>query len=230
MDRATASTVIEDKLLQLGLHQVCSWSTLNLKREDQKLEFICHAHDEVCSVSSIGRYLAGRNPESLRTPGCKRCKSEQCAENAAGIHFTEGGDRYDTLEKHLYVPGRSDLPCYFYIASISTKILKPGIASDPKKRAYTAKHQGCPYKEFLFVSAQMPRAEAWVIEQYVLLKTVSSYPTKDQLPRVIASKSWAGSSELRVSTLDHLHTLFEEGVSKLHELDHDWARFHSIYI
>lgn len=230
MDRDAASTIIEDKLLQLGLHHVCSWSTLNLTSEDQKLEFICHAHDEICSISRIGRYLAKRNPESLRTPGCKRCKSEQCAENAAGFSFEECGDRYDTLEKHLYVPGRSESPCYFYIASISRNILKPGIASDPKKRAYTAKHQGCAYKEFLFISDQMPRAEAWVLEQYVLLKSLASYPTKEQIPKAVVSGTWAGTSELRLSAVDHLRALFEDGMSKLRALDHDWARFHSIYI
>jgi hypothetical protein len=216
---------MDARLTDLGLHNICSWDPEKIIKRDQRLAFYCLKHGvenkSALYSSVVGRESGRTNP--LTTPGCKLCHKESLQRNAELARASRAAfdryDRYDTFDKHLRLDSRASAPCYFYIARITGRLIKPGIASDVKRRAYQAAHQGHPYKELIFVSEQIPRAVAWVAEQYILLKL----KVPEKLPKWATTGKWAGSTELREGLAEMAQALF---VSILPSIQADWELFY----
>lgn len=119
------------------------------------------------------------------------------------------GHARDTRENLLLDPDWADSPCRVYLANVNGNYLKPGIAKDEAQRA---KQSGGFYKGYQFVSPTLTRAEAWAIEQCLLIESSCAKPVK--LPQEYAD--WGGRTELRLKDvlpvswyIERFHQLLE---------------------
>lgn len=111
---------------------------------------LCHCE---CGEQTI---VQNNNLHSGNTTGCVGCK-------------TAGSD---SVEKFLADAELADSDCYFYIAKVNGKYVKPGITWDPPSRAKSAG----VYDSYHFVSPVLTRCEAWSIEQTMLRETKDAQP------------------------------------------------------
>ena len=105
------------------------------------------------------------------------------------------GQYDDNLDNFLSDSDHANSPCYYYIANVENKYLKPGIAEDLEKRRISSKGKyfGYYYPADIHKAECLTRAEAWTIEQLVLNASYSARP--NSLDSSFAD--WGGSSELR---------------------------------
>mgnify|MGYP001159859235 CR=1 FL=1 len=106
-----------------------------------------------------------------------------------------GGQYDDNLDNFLLNDDYANAPCYYYIANVENKYLKPGIAENLKNRIVSSKGKyfGYYYPADIHKAELLTRAEAWTIEQLVLNASYSARPYS--LDTSFAN--WGGSSELR---------------------------------
>ena len=100
----------------------------------------------------------------------------------------EGGD---SVVRFRNFPEWASSPCVFYVASLKSGLIKPGIATDASKR----KWQGA-YSSYAFVSESMNRSDAWAIEQIILRESKSNSAKQAEPIR------YGGTSEIRRETED----------------------------
>lgn len=123
------------------------------------------------------------------------------------ICCNDGGD---SIRRFLNDEDWAHGKCHFYVAEVGDSFIKPGIASSPSDRADEE------YLEFLFISPELGRAEAWTIEQFILHET--SFAKPRSLP--VRFLDWEGKSELREADcldVSWIAKRFYELLEKLHE-------------
>ena len=236
-DRASPEAIrweMHERLEALDLHNLCSWNPEKISKRDQYLVFHCLKHD---TLNRTKLYPAVTSREIGRAsaqscPGCRECQKESLRLNAAkarAARDTVGRhDRYDTFEKHIALPDRAASPCRFYVVRLTSKFIKFGIAKDLTRRAYTAQHQGHPYRETLFLSDEIPRAKAWAAEQFVNFSTLAALPTRP--PKWLSDGKWAGHTEVRqdgLTSSNELTSLFWQALDNMSTGGRTW---HSFYI
>jgi len=126
----------------------------------------------------------------------------------------------DTFTRFINDSEWANLDCYFYLADVSDDLVKPGIASDLNRRAWQGR-----YRDYLFTSPCLTRAEAWVIEQLILEETLDAKPTEQ--PEEIEGMM-GGQSEVRDRyryKVGWYQMRFQQLLEKLHE--HGWE---SLYL
>ena len=147
------------------------------------------------------RCVGCNNTDSYQQNNLRSGNSTQCS-SCRGLFR-------DSLDNLL---GDSDLSgsrCYFYVAKVDDCYLKPGIASNVEARA---KSSDGKYSQYLYITDEMTRGDAWTIERLVLDATSSFRP------KTLSSDfaEWAGLTELRDPVLisaDDLLQLASQAVS-----------------
>ena len=143
----------------------------------------------LCKCDGCGSTISYQQ-NNLRSGNSRQCN--ECA-----------GQFNDNLDKFLLDKDFANTQCFYYIANVENKFLKPGIAESLIQRTRSSKGK---YLTYHFESEAMTRGEAWTIEQLVL---DASYSAR---PKYLDSSyaEWGGVSELRdpkLISLDQLKAL-----------------------
>lgn len=140
------------------------------------------------------------NPELVSIAGVKlRGGQQSCGCVSSG---------WDSAARFLSDPDYAGGLSRFYFVEVRGLFQKFGIADDPIKRS-RSNGEGNDYSRWHLVR-EMPRAEAWAVEQVCLLKTIEQWqPAKI---RACGMWGWPGWTELRFGLDPDLGKSMAEGV------------------
>jgi hypothetical protein len=177
---------------------------------------VCIAHG--CKFKGVRTTDLNRR-KTLRpvSPGCKICAKEQLQYARSHRKPDSKTLRFDCLGRFKSDTSWAEKPTHFYFVAIGGRHTKLGIAVDLHKRSQTARYQGRPYGDTLFLSEQLPRAWVWTAEQIILRET--AHLTPKRMPTKVKVDVWAGTSELRTSEVQPswIQQRFAEIISSIKE-------------
>ena len=108
--------------------------------------------------------------------------------------------------------------CYFYIADIDDEFIKPGITNDLEDRKKSGE-----YRSYIFTSPKLTRCEAWVMEQKILVNSMSAYVY--DYPEIYNARN--GLTEYRrrnIFDISFYRDQYFSNLEKLHNLG--WDQFY----